>query len=113
MKLLLSIVASLTVVTSLPASAANPFRAVELTDAQLSELRGRYVMPGRIIHFGVTMGTLWENGAGQSLGRRSAFMWTKEPNPVCISVNFHHTNRRPVTAPALSRAQVLLSVGRD
>lgn len=72
---------AITVVTSLPTSAANPFRAVELTDAQLSELRGRYVMPGRIIHFGVTMGTLWENGAGQSLGAQVSFHVDERAQP--------------------------------
>ena len=51
---------ALLVMFSLPVNAANPFRAAELTDAELSELRGRYVMPGRIIHFGVTMSSVWE-----------------------------------------------------
>lgn len=67
MKTLVSLMALL-VMLSLPAHAANPFRAAELSDAELSELRGRYVMPGSIIHFGVTMSSVWENSAGQRLG---------------------------------------------
>lgn len=53
---------------SFPVNAANPFRLAELSDAELNELRGRYVMPGRVIHFGVTMSSHWENSAGQHLG---------------------------------------------
>lgn len=53
---------------SLPANAASPFTPLELNDAQLAELRGRYVLPDRIIHFGVTMSTFWQNSAGQAVG---------------------------------------------
>lgn len=72
MKILLWLMALL-VVCSLPAHAANPFQAVELSDTQLSELRGRYVMPDRIIHFGVTMSSVWENSAGQAVGAAVTF----------------------------------------
>lgn len=69
------------IIFSLPVSAANPFRAVELSDAELSELRGRYVMPGRIIHFGVTMSSVWENGAGQNLGAAVSFHVDNKAQP--------------------------------
>lgn len=80
MKALICLMASLAVL-SLPASAANLFRAAELSDNELAELRGRYVMPGRIIHFGVTMSTLWENGAGQSLGAAVSFHVDNKAQP--------------------------------
>lgn len=76
--------ASLTVLLlmfSLPAHAANPFRAAELSNAELGDLRGRYVMPGRIIHFGVTMSTVWENGAGQSVGAAVTFEMNGKAQP--------------------------------
>lgn len=72
MKTLVCLMALL-VVCIFPAHAANPFRAVELSDMELSELRGRYVMPDRIIHFGVTMSSVWENGAGQAVGAAVTF----------------------------------------
>lgn len=80
MKTLVSLVALLVMFT-LPAHAANPFRAVELSDNELSELRGRYVMPGRIIHFGVTMSSVWENSAGQNLGAQVSFQMDGRAQP--------------------------------
>ncbi|WP_022962430.1 hypothetical protein [Halopseudomonas pelagia] len=53
---------------SLPVNGASLFKPVEVSDAELAELRGRYVLPGRIIHFGVTMETFWQNSAGQGIG---------------------------------------------
>lgn len=53
---------------SLPVSAASLFKPVEVSDVELAELRGRYVLPDRIIHFGVTMSTFWQNSAGQGIG---------------------------------------------
>lgn len=49
-------------------NAGNLFQPVELNDRELSQLRGRYVLPDRIIHFGVTMNTVWQNSAGQAVG---------------------------------------------
>jgi len=34
---------------------ADEFRPIEIKDQELAELRGRYVMPGRVISFGVVM----------------------------------------------------------
>lgn len=53
---------------SFPVSAGNLFQPVELSDKELSQLRGRYVLPDRVIHFGVTMNTLWQNSSGQTVG---------------------------------------------
>ncbi len=33
-------------------------------------MRGRYVLPGRIVSFGVTMSSTWQNASGQVLGAR-------------------------------------------
>lgn len=53
---------------SLPVQSASLFNPAEVSDRELSELRGRYVLPDRIIHFGVTMSTFWQNSAGQGIG---------------------------------------------
>ncbi|MCO7514322.1 hypothetical protein NJF44_12245 [Pseudomonas guariconensis] len=53
--------------TSLPAQ-AQLFKPIEIKDQELAELRGRYVMPGRIISFGVVMSSTWQNAAGDRIG---------------------------------------------
>lgn len=49
-------------------SYANGFKPIEIKDQELAELRGRYVMPGRIISFGVVMSTTWRNASGDLIG---------------------------------------------
>lgn len=53
--------------TCAPAYAAAAFKPIELKDAEMAELRGRYVMPGRIISFGIVMSSTWTNAAGASM----------------------------------------------
>ncbi|HCF3449291.1 hypothetical protein ACM7Y2_31540 [Pseudomonas aeruginosa] len=53
---------------ALPAPASDLFAPAELSDQELSQLRGRYVLPGRIVSFGVTMSSTWQNASGQVLG---------------------------------------------
>ncbi|WP_164487459.1 hypothetical protein [Pseudomonas chlororaphis] len=55
-------------VTSLPAYANAGFKPIEIKDHELSELRGRYVMPGRIISFGIVMNSTWRNASGDLIG---------------------------------------------
>ncbi|MBZ9780392.1 hypothetical protein K9857_02350 [Pseudomonas sp. REP124] len=47
---------------------ANGFKPIEIKDQELAELRGRYVMPGRIISFGVVMSSSWRNASGDMIG---------------------------------------------
>jgi len=54
--------------TCLPAHATLPFKPIELKDSEMSELRGRYVMPGRIISFGIVMQSSWTNARGDTIG---------------------------------------------
>ncbi|NUU36680.1 hypothetical protein [Pseudomonas sp. C2B4] len=56
---------------SLPTQ-AEIFKPIELKDQELATLRGRYVMPGRIISFGVVMTSTWENAKGEVIGARSS-----------------------------------------
>ncbi|NWE45088.1 hypothetical protein [Pseudomonas gingeri] len=62
------LVVSCLAVACLPAHAALPFKPVEIKDQELSELRGRYVMPGRIISFGIVMESSWKNASGDVIG---------------------------------------------
>lgn len=50
---------------ALPAPASDLFAPAELSDQELSHLRGRYVLPGRIVSFGVTMSSTWQNAHRQ------------------------------------------------
>jgi hypothetical protein len=51
---------------ALPAHAG--FNPIEVQDQELSQLRGRYVMPGRIISFGIVMSSTWRNASGDVIG---------------------------------------------
>ena len=52
---------------SMPAYASSAFKPVELKDAEMADLRGRFVMPGRIISFGIVMSSTWTNSAGATV----------------------------------------------
>lgn len=56
---------------SLPTQ-AQTFKPVELKDQELATLRGRYVMPGRIISFGIVMTSTWQNANGEVIGATSS-----------------------------------------
>lgn len=56
---------------SLPTHATSVFKPIELKDQELSELRGRYVMPGAIVYFGMSMTSTWQNAAGDVLGAKT------------------------------------------
>jgi hypothetical protein len=51
----------------MPAYASSGFKPIELKDSEMAELRGRYVMPGRIISFGIVMSSTWTNAVGDSI----------------------------------------------
>ena len=52
---------------SAPAYASSAFKPIELKDSEMAELRGRYVMPGRIVSFGIVMSSTWTNAAGATV----------------------------------------------
>lgn len=56
---------------SLPTQ-AQTFKPIELKDQELANLRGRFVMPGRIISFGVVMTSTWQNAKGDVIGASSS-----------------------------------------
>ncbi|WP_458127836.1 hypothetical protein [Pseudomonas sp. Z2-11] len=48
------------------------FKPIEVQDQELAELRGRYVMPGRVISFGIVMSSTWRNASGDLIGASSS-----------------------------------------
>ena len=58
-------------VASLPTHATSVFNPIELKDQELAQLRGRYVMPDRIVYFGMTMTSTWQNASGDVLGAQT------------------------------------------
>lgn len=63
------------------------FKPAEVSDRDLAEIRGKFVMPDRIVHFGVTMTTLWTAGNGQQLGATVSLNMQQNLQPV-LSVQF-------------------------
>ncbi|MGV8917650.1 MAG: hypothetical protein ACOH2R_07600 [Pseudomonas sp.] len=63
--------AILCLTASLPTQ-AQPFKPIELNNAELAALRGRYVMPGKIISFGIVMSSTWQNAQGELIGAVSS-----------------------------------------
>ncbi|WDM57394.1 hypothetical protein K4A76_12925 [Pseudomonas sp. NEEL19] len=51
---------------------AETFKPIELKDQELATLRGRYVMPGRIVSFGIVMSSTWQNAKGDVIGASSS-----------------------------------------
>ncbi|MDH0649716.1 hypothetical protein N5D48_21480 [Pseudomonas sp. GD03858] len=51
---------------------AETFKPIELKDQELANLRGRYVMPGRIVSFGIVMTSTWQNANGDIIGATSS-----------------------------------------
>ncbi|MDD2058250.1 hypothetical protein N5D52_04485 [Pseudomonas sp. GD03860] len=64
-------VAVLCMAASLPTQ-AQVLKPIELKDQELANLRGRYVMPGRIISFGVVMTSTWQNVQGDLIGAKAS-----------------------------------------
>ena len=52
---------------STPVYASSAFKPIELKDSEMADLRGRYVMPGRIVSFGIVMSSTWTNATGATL----------------------------------------------
>lgn len=67
MKLKTWMLASL-LLPAMPVTASSLFQPVEISDAEMSALRGRYILPEGIVHFGVTMSTSWRNSSGATIG---------------------------------------------
>lgn len=72
----------LALVVSLPAVAENLFRAVEVPEHELAEMRGRYALPNGIVSFGVVMQSQWNGPQGQLAAK--------------VGLQFRHNSALPV-----------------
>lgn len=92
-------VATICLVASLPLHATGLFVPAELSDQELSQLRGRYVLPGRIVNFGVTMASTWQNASGQVLGAKVNMQIQQNmPKPVFNITTFNEGNNDAAAA---------------
>ena len=66
---------------SLPAHAASIFKPVELKDNEMADLRGRFVMPGRIISFGIVMSSTWVSSKGDVVGATTSMQLQNTVKP--------------------------------
>ncbi|KMT54269.1 hypothetical protein [Pseudomonas fildesensis] len=62
---------------SMPAYASSGFNPIELKDSEMADLRGRYVMPGRIISFGIVMSSTWTNAIGDTITGKASMQIDK------------------------------------
>jgi len=73
---------------------ADEFRPIEIKDQELAELRGRYVMPGRIISFGVVMSSTWRNASGDLIGATTSMRLQAETvKPQFYVSTFNHSGK--------------------
>lgn len=94
----------------LTAQAQPLLQPSELNDRELAQLRGRYVLPDRIINFGVTMNTLWQNGAGQGIGAQVSLQVQANLQPQ-LSVTFIDQAGSGATPPPAG--QIIGGAGLD
>ena len=103
---------------------AETFKPIELNDQELASLRGRYVMPGRIISFGIAMTSTWQNANGEVIGATSSMQIQqstikpqfyvsmideKGTGYVAITGHRHrHWRQRPQHAPKASHKSCVL-----
>jgi len=64
------LLAATCIVACLPVQAESVFKPIELKDQELAQLRGKYVMPGRVISFGIVMSSTWKNAVGDNIGAK-------------------------------------------
>ncbi|XVO89736.1 hypothetical protein ACQ9Y2_11970 [Pseudomonas palleroniana] len=68
---------ALCLAAAMPAYASSGFKPIELKDSEMADLRGRYVMPGRIISFGIVMSSTWTNAVGDTITGKASMQIDK------------------------------------
>ncbi|MCJ8167757.1 hypothetical protein [Atopomonas sediminilitoris] len=63
------------------------FSPAEVSDADLANIRGKFVLPDRIVHFGISMTTLWSASNGQQLGAQVSLNLQSNAQPV-LNIQF-------------------------
>lgn len=97
--------------TCLPAHAATVFKPVELKDQELSELRGRFVMPGRIISFGIVMSSTWTNAQGDSIGASTSMQVQSSVKPQFYVSTYASKNDNKQGTPNVGTGTVIGGAG--
>ncbi|MDX5372444.1 MAG: hypothetical protein LPK18_08405 [Pseudomonadaceae bacterium] len=92
MKIARALLLPLALLSSLPVSADNLFGAVTVSDAELSQMRGRYAMPSGIVSFGVIMQSQWNAPQGQLNAKVSLHFQQKSILPV-INVDLQQSGQ--------------------
>lgn len=89
---------------------------VELHDHELAQLRGRFVMPGHIVHFGVTMNSIWQDASGQVIGGQVNMQVGQGMYQPQFSVSTITSDSLPAAAPVapgMSSGQIAGGAGLD
>lgn len=92
---------------------------VELHDHELAQLRGRFVMPGHIVHFGVTMNSIWQDASGQVIGGQVNMQVGQGMYQPQFSVSTITSDSLPAAAsaapvaPGMSSGQIAGGAGLD
>ena len=88
------------VAVCLQAQADSMFKPIELKDQELAELRGRFVMPGRIVSFGLVMSSTWTNAQGNSIGASTSLQLQNSVKPQFYVTTYSTQGQsRPGTPP--------------
>ncbi|MFJ4348446.1 hypothetical protein [Pseudomonas sp. NPDC089401] len=79
---------------------AETFKPIELKDHELANLRGRFVMPGRIVSFGVVMSSTWQNAQGELIGATTAMQVQQNTIKPQFYVSMIDEKGTPTPAPS-------------
>jgi len=93
---------------------AETFKPIELKDQELASLRGRYVMPGRIVSFGIVMSSTWQNAKGDVIGATSSLQVqqsTIRPQFYVSTINEKGTGTASGSAPGPGTGSVTGGAG--
>ncbi|MCU1718556.1 hypothetical protein [Pseudomonas sp. 5P_3.1_Bac2] len=102
----------LALLVSVPLHASEAFKALELSDHELAQLRGRYVLPDRIVSFGIVMTSTWENASGQVIGGEIGMhLSSGQAQPVLYATPIEKSGNGTAVNPG--RGQVLGGAGLD
>ncbi|KAA0942538.1 MULTISPECIES: hypothetical protein [unclassified Pseudomonas] len=97
---------------SMPAYASSVFKPIEMKDSELAELRGRFVMPGRIISFGIVMSSTWTNAAGDSItGKASMNIDASTITPQFYVSATADSGKGPTSNPTIGSGTVVGGAG--
>ena len=97
--------------TCLQVHAETPFKPIELKDQELSELRGRFVMPGRIISFGLVMSSTWTNAQGTTIGASTSLQLQNSVKPQFYVSTYSQQGTQQTGKPDVGTGTVLGGAG--